>query len=550
MSGTLPRSSRRELRPPAARPVRVGGGRGSACSLLRVRRPVLLSVLVAAALGAIYVAVSPPSADLAAAVFRSDLFAREGALTWSNAWYGGHHLPAYSVLMPPLGALLGPQLAAALGATAAAGLFAALVERAFPRRGAWVGALWFAAAIGLQLLTGRVPFLLGLPIGLAALLAAQRGRPALAVALAVATPLASPVAGAFLALAGLAWTVGAGRRLGLGLAAAALAPVALLNALFSEGGTEPFVASAFWPAFAALVALAVALPRAQRVLRAGAALYAVAVLACFVVPTAVGGNVTRLATLTAGPLVACVVGTRRPLLLAAVALPFVYWQAMPPIRDTATAAGDPSTEAAFYTPLVERLDGATRVEVPFTRAHWEAAHLAEHVPLARGWVRQLDRDRNALFYDDAPLTGERYADWLRENAVSHVALADVALDGSAEEEAALIRDGEVPGLRELWHDDSWRLFAVDDPAPLGATELTADGFAVERSGDVRVRFSPHFAVVEGAGCVSEAPGGFTRVRVDEAPVRVAPRVAPMRALLRDTGARCTGSRTGNRATAG
>jgi hypothetical protein len=506
-----------------------------------VRRPVLPCVLLAAALGAAYVLVAPPSADLAAAVFRSDLFAREGFLVVNDAWYGGHHLPAYSVLMPPLGALLGPRLVAALAAVVAAGLFAALVERAFPRRATWLGALWFAAAVGLQLLTGRVPFLLGLPLGLAALLAAQRGRPALAVALAAVTPLASPVVAAFLALAGVAWTVGAGRRLGLVLAAAALLPVALLNALFPEGGSEPFVASAFWPALAALVALALALPREQRVLRAGAALYALAVVLCFLVPTAVGGNVTRLAALTAGPLVACVWGSRRPLVLAAVAVPLVYWQAMPPIRDLVVAHGDPSTEAAYYAPLVTRLaeePGPLRVEVPFTRAHWEAAHLAAHVPIARGWVRQLDRERNALFYEDG-LTAERYTRWLHANAIAFVALPDVALDDSAKDEAALVRRG-IPALREVWRNEHWRLYEVTRPAPIGATRLRADGFAVEGSGDVRVRFSPHWAVVEGAGCVSEAPGGFTRVRATAAgPLRIGARVDVRRALLRRTGERCT-----------
>lgn len=509
---------------------------------------MLPSVLLAAALGVLYVAWAPPSPDLAAAVFRADLFERAGLVVVNDAWYGGHHAVAYSLLAPPLGALLGVHLAAALGAVAAAGLFALLAERAFAPRGAWVASLWFAAAVGVTLLTGRVPFLLGLPIGLAALLAAQRGRRALAVALALAAPLASPVVGAFLALAGVAWALGARRPLGLALAAAGLAPVLALNLVFPEGGTEPFVASAFWPALAALVAIAALLPREQRVLRVGAALYALTVVACFAVPNAVGGNVTRLAALAAGPLVAGAAADRlRGRHLALVALPLAYWTAMPAVRDVATAAGDPTVDAAFYAPLMAAIErdraargetGPLRIEVPFTRAHWEAARLAPRIPLARGWQRQLDRERNPLFYDDEPLTGARYAAWLRERAISYVALPDAELDASATEEAALLAAGAVPGVRRLAPAGAWTLYRVEDPAPLGAAALGPDGFAVERSGDVRVRFSPHWAIVEGAGCVAEAPGGFTRVRVDEGPVRVGVRVDPLRAVLGRSGPRC------------
>ncbi|HEU4657015.1 MAG TPA: hypothetical protein VFR97_05800, partial [Capillimicrobium sp.] len=263
----------------------------------------------------------------------------------------------------------------------------------------------------------------------------------------------------------------------------------------------------------------------------------------------VGGNVTRLAALTAGPLVAAALGPRRPLVLAALAVPLVYWQAMPPIRDVAVAAGDPSTRADYYAPLVAAIErdrggdrSPIRIEVPFTRAQWEAARLAPRVALARGWQRQLDRERNALFYDGT-LTTERYEAWLRENGIAYVAVPDVALDDSARAEAALVTAG-VPGLDEVWRDEHWRLYRVAarrDGEPLGVTALGPDGFTVRRSGDVRVRFSPHWAVVAGAGCVSEAPGGYTRVRLADGaagPVRIGVRVDPWRALLGRTSSRC------------
>ena len=64
----------------------------------------------------------------------------------------------------------------------------------------------------------------------------------------------------------------------------------------------------------------------------------------------------------------------RPALLAALALPLLYWQLVAPVRDVVAAHGDPSVRAAYYAPLVEFLGrrggDAFRVEIPFTRSHW------------------------------------------------------------------------------------------------------------------------------------------------------------------------------------
>ncbi|HEY3020490.1 MAG TPA: hypothetical protein VGJ32_09875, partial [Solirubrobacteraceae bacterium] len=442
------------------------------------RAPALQPVLIAAALAAAYLIAAPVSADLAAQTYRAGLFDRAGWLLWDNAWYGGHPLPGYSVLFPPLGALLGVRLVGALSVVVAAALFAALVRGAFPARRAAVGAAWFAAAVAAQLLTGRITFLLGVALALAALLAARRRSTAIAVILAALTTLASPVAGAFLALAGAAWAAGARRGTGAALAAAAVVPGLVLAAFFPEGGVEPFVPSAFWPAFAALALIAALLPAEQRVLRAGAAMAAATCLLAFALATPLGGNAARLGALFAGPLLACVPlsGRRRTIVLAGVPL-LVYWQLMPPVRDAIVVAGDPSTHAAYYAPLAAELARRApgRVEVPFTRSHWEARHLAERVPLARGWQRQLDRERNALFYEGR-LTAQRLRRWLRANAVRWVALPDAALDPSARAEAALLRGG-VPGVRQVWRDRHWRLFAVAGAPDLaqGAARLVALG---------------------------------------------------------------------------
>ena len=509
------------------------------------------AALLAAALAVAYLLIAPQSADLAAQVYRAGLFHRAGWLLWDNAWYGGHPLLGYSVLFPPLGALLGVRLAGALSVVAAAALFGALVRAPFPARRAAIGATWFAAGIAAQLLTGRMTFLFGVAIGLGAVLAARHERRALAVALAAATTLASPVAGAFVALAGLGWAVAERSKFGAALAAGAIAPGLVLAALFPEGGVEPFVASAFWPAFAALLIIAALMPAHHRVLRAGAALAAVTCLVAFLAPTPLGGNASRLGALFAGPLLACVPlrGARRNAALAAVPL-LLYWQLMPPVRDLAVSAGDPSTRATYYAPLVTELAHRPpgRVEVPFTRSHWEAQDLADHgVVLARGWQRQLDRQRNALFYKPG-LTGAQLRSWLRHNAVRWVALPDAPLDPSARREAALLRAG-VPGVREVWRDRHWRLFSVSGARamasrPARLVDLDPQSFTlrVPRAGAslVRVRWSPYWAVTAGAGCVRRAKGGdWVEVRATRAgAIRVAQRFSLTRGLRRSSGERC------------
>ena len=104
-------------------------------------RPVLAAALVAA----LYLILDLRTGDLAAHLYRADLFAREGFTIWNGNWYGGHHTPAYSVLFPPLAHLLTPQVAGAIAAVAAAALFEPLARSQFGER----------AQLGRALVRGR-----------------------------------------------------------------------------------------------------------------------------------------------------------------------------------------------------------------------------------------------------------------------------------------------------------------------------------------------------------------------------------------------------------
>ena len=239
------------------------------------RRRVVEPLAVAAALALTYLIVAPASADLAAQVYRTDLFKEFGFTLWNGQWFAGHHTPGYSVLFPPLASVLGPRLVGALSAVVAAVLFERLT---YPRWGsrARLGAIWFGAASATNLFTGRLTFALGVAIGLGALLAAQRERETLAISLAAVCSMASPIAGLFLALAGGAGWLASRRRVTLVMAVSAFAVAVALAAAFPEGGVEPFVVSAYWPtvAFAAVVLALV--PREEKAIRYGAILYALA----------------------------------------------------------------------------------------------------------------------------------------------------------------------------------------------------------------------------------------------------------------------------------
>jgi hypothetical protein len=504
------------------------------------RRTALEALAVAAALAIGYLVAHPASADLAAQVYRTDLFRRVGFTLWNGQWFGGHHTPGYSVLFPPLGAVLGPRLVGALAAVAAAVLFERLAGARLGSR-ARLGALWFGAASATNLLSGRLTFALGVAIGLAALLAAQRGRPRLAAALAVLCPLGSPVAGLFLALAGAAWFLAERRRAGLVVAGAALAATCALGVAFPEGGVEPFGFTQLWPVLAFVAVVVAVVPRDQRWLRHGALLYAAASGLAFALSTPMGNNAVRLGTLFGGPVLACALWRRRTAALAALALPLLWWQWTAPVRDVAAASGDPAVQRSYYAPLNAFLGRARpvgRIEVPVTRNHWEAAWVAQRFALARGWERQLDIKYDRLFY--APrLNPRRYRAWLLANGVQYVALPDARLDYSAAAEARLIRHG-APYLRLAWRGAHWQVFRVlgatalvTGPARLVALEPNSFTLRVQRPAalDVRVRYTRYWSVATGAGCVEPGRGGFTRVVAHRPGVlRVAAEFAPERLL--------------------
>lgn len=480
--------------------------------------------LIAALFAIPYIVFEPPSTDLAAQTFRADLWADHGWVLWNADWYSGHLVPGYSLIYPPLAALLGPQPVGALSAVAMAVAFAVLVRREAPGRGADLAAIWFAVGAGALLYTGRITFMLGFALALGALLLVHRPVPAaLAAGLAA---LASPVAGLFLAIAGAALILARRPRQGLPIVIGASVATLALVLAFPVGGVQPFGLSSFWWVAVACALALVLVPPELHALRIGIGIYAVLLIGLYVVETPIGSNAPRLGALLLGPIAALALYERHPKLLALLFLPLLYWQLAAPIGDFTRGQGDPSTEASYYAPLLAELeqragDEPVRIEIPPTRERWEAAYVAERFPLARGWLRQLESEDISGFRAGA-LTPDSYERWLVEHGVSYVALPDAELDYIAEREGELLRYGYLPYLREVWSNDDWTLWEVRSGAlATGGARITAlgpDGFtvAVPGSGEylLRVRYTSYFEVTGGDACVSPLDDGNTRLEVD------------------------------------
>jgi hypothetical protein len=487
-------------------------------------------MVVAVLLALAYLIWAPPSADLAAQDFRAHLFAEHGFEVWTNAWYSGTHLPGYSLLFPPLAALVGVRIAGALAVVTAAWCFERLVRPRYGGR-ARLAAWLFGAGAAANLYTGRLTFALGLALGMGALLALARRRELLAAALAALSACGSPVAGLFVAFAGGALFLAGHRRRGLLLGAPAVLAIGLIALAFPTGGVEPFVANTFTLIVPGCLLVFLVLPREERTLRLGALLYLAFCLALFLVDTPVGGNATRLGSLAAAPLVALAWGRRPALLVLAALVPLVYWQWVAPVRDLTDAVGEPAVERAYYEPLLTELerrgeDEPFRVHVPPTRNRWEADYVARALPLARGWLRQAESDDFELF-QDGRLTPAAYREWLDERAVRFVAVPTAAQpDYLAEDEIALLRAG-VPGVERVWAGPGWELYEVADPKPLAdpparVSALGADWFELAGPpGAYRARISPspYWRVTRGAGCVATEGEGLL-VELERGPLRV------------------------------
>src|SRR5207302_1300451 len=254
------------------------------------------------------------------------------------------------------------------------------------------------------ILTGALPFALGVGFGLTAVVALQRRAHRTFALMALLTLAASPLAFLFLALplAGAAlvhWSQWRRFRTPLCLMLGVVVVELFIWRIFPATGSYPFWSVDLIEAcvFAALGALVSWRIESSPTIRWLFVAYGVATIAVAIVPSEIGANIARI-RLAAVPIALLLFSLRRwrpvPVFLAVLAVGG-WWNVTALTAAYGRSANDASSDAEYWQPVVDwlhgNLDRNYRVEAVDTTGHWPAVYLPQAgVPVARGWFRQAD----------------------------------------------------------------------------------------------------------------------------------------------------------------
>ncbi|MET9290329.1 MFS transporter [Streptomyces sp. NPDC003077] len=502
-----------------------------------VTRPVPAALLAAGLLHLLWVLfLSHSGGDLAAQDAWAEFVGRHPDSAYNLSWYGGMHPVSYSVIAPYVMVALGVRTTMALAGTVSAGLLALILVRGGVVRRPLVPALYGAAVLTCNAISGRVTYGLGQMFALAAVAViftwparfrtARRAhrlpRAAAAAVCAALATAASPVAGLFLWVVAGALLLSKRRPAAFALAVPPAVVVGVSAWLFPFSGTQPMgIVSGVLPVLVSVAVYALS-PREWRTVRIGALVYAAGVLLTWAIPSQVGTNVTRLGLFFGGVvLLAALTRARRWsgrwVVTALAMVAATIWSGYKAGEDIVYMR-PAAAWAQDVTRLVHELGrqrdiGQGRVEVVPVRSHRESSALSPYVNLARGWNRQADVERNPLFYDGS-ITPDTYRAWLNRWAVRYVVLPSAEEpDPAARAEAAVVASRQ-PYLTEIWSDENWRLYRVEDPAPLAEPPATVDRtdageitVTVRKPGPVliRVPYSPWLGLMDAKGHSVEPP---------------------------------------------
>ena len=499
---------------------------------------LLASAAIAALAALLLLLVVPQGGDAAAHLYRT-LLVRHGAPLWDNLWFSGQYpLVSYSLLYYLPAALVGNAPLAAGGVVLSALLFASLVLRPFGPAARWP-AYSFAAVAGGQFFTGDYPYTAGFTVLLATLWALQRGRTWLAVLCAALTLGCSPLAFLFLCLTLLALRLSSSqprsRTLIVALSLVALAGVELatLSLFPSPRLYYPF---AFWRLVlglpVGLIGLALTIRnRAARPLAYIFAVWTLATVAAYLIPSPVGHNLLRPATVVFPlMLLAALLVRFRPRWLAYPAVAIAFAANFGPYVATVVSRSDEAAHASFWSPMLgyvaAHFDAGYRLEVVPTINHWEAYYVPKAgFPIARGWYQQLDSGANPRL-NRKGLTATAYRAWLRSVGVRYVIAAHAVPASGSQVEARLLASGRS-GLVRVFAGKTGSVYELLDadpiltgPAPAAITHQSFSSIAgwTSRPGTYLLRF--HYTrlwnVQHGALCLQRAAHGMTSLVVRRA----------------------------------
>ncbi|MFN2518950.1 MAG: hypothetical protein ABR604_07900 [Jatrophihabitantaceae bacterium] len=461
--------------------------------------------------------IRPGVNDLWAARARANAAEHGVGLTYWFSWFGGGSTPGnYSVLTPYLSALLTAELVGALAAVSITPLCALLLKDS---RYPLAGVATASAAAGLNLWSGRVPFIVGCAFAVAALLALQGQRRMPAITLTLLCVFTSPVSAAFLAL-GVAGSFIESRShraisaMTIATVAVGLGVVALA---FGTPGPEHFSYPLCAETVAGLVLFLFARPPAY--LRTVIYLSIAAALVLTVVPNGLGSNFARMAWFCLPVAVVATSGRRLWIALLST-VPIVLLGADGTVSDLRVATR-PVSHTSYYTPLAAELDKLNglanyRVEIVTRGAHAAYEALLDHAMLARGWETQEDNALNKTLLNP-DLDATSYKIWLDNNSVGYVAVPMSKHDKSSE--FALVTGAPLKYLTKVWSGSDWTLFRVADPVPIVAPPQTVLDYSQSHltirvpcacTFSVRVRWSKFLRAqsVPAAGSSGDLAGVF------------------------------------------
>ncbi len=479
--------------------------------------PTVLAVLN----GVAFVIVRPDVNDLWAARARASAAQHGVGLTYWFGWFGGGSTPgSYSVLTPSLSALLTAEIVGAVSAIATTVLCQRLL-RTTPHAMPATYVAVFAA--GVNLWSGRVPFLLGAAFGVAALLAVSSHHLIAAPVFGVACVLGSPVSGAFLllALCGTLVVSSSVRRVSLLTAGCVVVATGVLALVFGAPGPQPFSFALCLEVLGGLVL--VMLTRPPAALRVVVYVSILMTVALEIVPNGMGSNLARLVWFCL-PIAAVALSRRRAWVAVLLVTPIMLAGADGTVNDL-RGAGQPSASGAYYADLAAEFDRLPqlrtyRVEVVAQGEHAAYDALLDHGMLARGWETQEDHALNQSVLEKTldPVT---YKVWLNNNAVGVVALPTT--QAADYPEYTLVAAG-LSYLTEIWHNADWILYQVKDPVPVVGIPATLEQHSQSRLTiavpcackiSVRVRWSKFLtakdAVANYQAKVSDDGSGWTTV---------------------------------------
>ena len=503
------------------------------------RRELVTATLVTALIALLLVLLGPAPGDAPAHLYRT-LLVHDGAFLWDNLWYAGNYpLASYSLLYYLPAAVVGNLPLVFAAAVVSTALFCSIAYREWGEH-----ALWPCRAFGVlaaaPIFTGLYSYSLGFTAMLAALRAIQVGRLWLALPLAALTFGFSPLAFVFLCLI-LAAVVIAQRRVtrrtllvGAGVAVTAAFGLGVML-IFPTGGVYSFNPVDFGCVLATCTAGALLARRTPhaRFIFVFFVLWGLVSIFCYLVPTPVGDNVTRLSAFVFPlVLVTAALARFRPRLLVAVALAGALAYNIVPYFILIPYRLDPrpATErfwAPAVTYLAQRSGPSYRVEVVPTAAHWEAYWFPKaNLPLARGWYRQLDMADYPVLFEHG-LTAAAYERWLRETGVRYVLVPATKLDpkgGPAE--ARIVRSGQT-SLRAVSMTSAGTVYElphptgmITGPAPAALTALehaAVKGWvAAPGTYRLRLRYSPYWEVRPAGACVRRVADGMMDIALPRA----------------------------------